>query len=279
MLFVIASLLIYIVYVLDISRKAPLPAKTPQREKLPIKCYGIVEPKGREVFLIAPLPRRIISIEVTEGDTVEKSQPIFILDNEIEKATVEVAKAKVDEANALLAINLEDLPRKVALFEKNVIPSREYQQFIRKVDYEKSAVKRAQLELELAIVNLDRLTVRSPIDGLVYKLDVRLGEMLFPEDSRKIIIGAKTMQIRLFLEAFWRDLIQERDIFVIYDSETGKFLGKGAVQTISLSMGRRDFRTEDAQERFDTKFNEIILSLPDDFHAPLGLSVRCERQY
>ena len=42
-------------------------------------------------------------------------------------------------------------------------------------------------------------------------------------------------------------------------------------------MGRRDFRTEDMQERFDTKFQEFILEFNSSKeNIPIGLSVPAE---
>jgi len=39
-------------------------------------------------------------------------------------------------------------------------------------------------------------------------------------------------------------------------------------------MGRRDFRTEDMQERFDTKFQQFIVAFqPEVLEIPIGLSV------
>ena len=45
-------------------------------------------------------------------------------------------------------------------------------------------------------------------------------------------------------------------------------------------MGRRDFRTEDLQERFDTKFQEVILEVsPESDNLPIGLTVIAELEH
>jgi hypothetical protein len=43
-------------------------------------------------------------------------------------------------------------------------------------------------------------------------------------------------------------------------------------------MGRRDFRTEDLQERFDTKFQEVILEVEPvaGETLPIGITVMAE---
>ncbi len=41
-------------------------------------------------------------------------------------------------------------------------------------------------------------------------------------------------------------------------------------------MGRRNYRTEDLQERFDTKFQDVILELkPEKKDIPIGLVGDC----
>ncbi len=42
-------------------------------------------------------------------------------------------------------------------------------------------------------------------------------------------------------------------------------------------MGRRDFRTEALQERFETKFQEVILEVsPDSETLPIGITIMAE---
>jgi hypothetical protein len=65
--------------------------------------------------------------------------------------------------------------------------------------------------------------------------------------------------------------------YKIYHSETNQYLGSGLVMYRAPYMGRRDFRTEDVQERFDTKFQEAVLAFtPEKDRIPIGLSVVAE---
>ncbi len=65
--------------------------------------------------------------------------------------------------------------------------------------------------------------------------------------------------------------------YTIYDSETNEYLGEGEVLYKAPYVGRRNFRTEDTQERFDTKFQEVVLSLQGTKDTiPIGLSVVAE---
>lgn len=124
---------------------------------------------------------------------------------------------------------------------------------------------------------MDKLTLRSPIDGVVYKCDVRLGEQLTPQDYKRIILGLPDKQVRLFVEAFWLGGVQVGDRFVVRESETLAELGEGEVYELSPYVGERDFRSEDSRERLDTKYLQALLRLKTRKNPPIGLQVLCER--
>ena len=76
------------------------------------------------------------------------------------------------------------------------------------------------------------------------------------------------------MESFWRDRIKLGTDCIIHDTETNERLGTGKVIYKLPYMGRRDFRTEDLQERFDTKFQQVIVAFtPEKKDIPIGLSV------
>jgi hypothetical protein len=132
----------------------------------------------------------------------------------------------------------------------------------------------AEREVQLARAQLDELQLKSPIDGMVYKFDVRLGETLAAGDNTRIILGGKDLWVRLFVESYWLDRVKPGSQYKVYNSETNKLIGAGNVLFALPYVGRRDFRTEDSQERFDTKFQEVVLALEDtQSEAPIGLSV------
>jgi hypothetical protein len=111
----------------------------------------------------------------------------------------------------------------------------------------------------------------------VYKCDVRLGETLSAGDNTRIILGSPDLWVRLFVEAYWKDRVTVGSEFSIYNSETDEQIGVGTVIFKAPYMGRRNFRTEDSQERFDTKFQEVVLELVSSKEdVPIGLSVIAE---
>ena len=135
----------------------------------------------------------------------------------------------------------------------------------------------AASEVEYKRRELDTLVLCSPMDGFLYKFDVRLGEQLNPDDYQRIVLGRREKQIRMYVESFWLDRVCVGDRFRIRDGETLARIGEGRVIDVSQFVGARDFRTEDSLERLDTKYAQAILHLDNRPDVPLGKLVLCER--
>ncbi len=61
--------------------------------------------------------------------------------------------------------------------------------------------------IDVAKAKLEQTVLRSPIEGIVYKLDVHLGETLASNDNDRIILGSDKLWVKLSVESFWRDKI------------------------------------------------------------------------
>lgn len=263
----------YIVRALRESAAPPENAVPPSLSETPARVYGLVEPLGREVFLAAPLPRKITSVLVKEGDRVTEGQVLLILEDDLEKRALEIAQRRVEEALARIALTSDLLKRNQGLFERRAIAEYDYTRVKLQLAYEQKLLETARREVALRQTDLDRLTLKSPVAGVVYKLDVRLGELLTPEDYRRIIIGKQEKQVRLFVEVFWRERYRLGQRVTIKDAETLQEIGVGNVTAILPYIGTRDFRTEEPLERLDTKYNQVIVELPTSREVPIGLQV------
>lgn len=261
------------------SSPKPIVAQPPALNDSPVRVYGVTEPAGREVFVSPTETKEVIQIFVKEGDRVKEGQVLCVLDNEVELAQLQSALARVEAAKDSLAIIRDELTRTKDLYAKNVDSEFKYTQALLKYELETSNLAVAQKEVELDRARLEQLELTSPTNGIVYKFDVRLGETLSSGDNTRIILGSADLWVRLFVEAYWKDTINLGSQFKIYNSETDAYLGLGSVIYKAPYMGRRNFRTEDSQERFDTKFQEVVLLLSSEKDSiPIGLSVVAELQ-
>ena len=273
----VAAGLSFITYAFVKSSPPPQVLEPPVLSESPARVYGTIEPAGREVFVSPPVTKEVISTYVKEGETVSEGQVLCSLDNDIERAQLKLAQARVESAQRALAISQDDMERKKNLFSKNVNSEFGYTQALLKVKLDTSNLEVARKEVELAKTRLDDLDLQSPIDGRVYKFDVRVGETLSAGDNSRITLGADDLWVRLFVESYWMDRVPLGVRYRIYNSETDEYLGEGEVKYKAPYVGRRNFRTEDTQERFDTKFQEVVLLLDQEKETiPIGLSVVAE---
>jgi len=75
-----------------------------------------------------------------------------------------------------------------------------YNQSRLKSELDTNSIAVAEREAELAKAQLEELRLKVPIDGMVYKFDVRLGETLSAGDNTRIILGDNDLWVRLFVE-------------------------------------------------------------------------------
>jgi len=256
------------------SSKPPQVAKPPVLPETPARVYGKIEPDGREVYVSPPMTKRVVAIYVKEGDLVKKGQALCSLESEVETAQVNLTLSKIESARKTLEITQDDFKRKRNLYVQKTDSEFSYTQSRLKSELDANSIAVAEREAQLAKAQLEELQLKAPIDGMVYKFDVRLGETLAAGDNTRIILGAKNLWVRLFVESYWLDRVKPGLQYKVYNSETSKLIGSGKVLFALPYVGRRDFRTEDSQERFDTKFQEVVLALDDkQGESPIGLSV------
>jgi RND family efflux transporter MFP subunit len=264
----------YIYTSLSKSSKPPQAAAQPVLAKVPERVYGIVEPAGREVYVTTSVSRSISRILVKEGDRVKKGQLILTLQNDVELAQLESALAKVDLRRKELENSRYDLEKKKQLFDNQSATEYDFIQLRLKVELNVLNLEAARKDVDLVKAQLAQLQLRSPIDGIVYKMEARLGESLSPGQTPRIVLGSPDPWVRLYVESFWMDRFLPGARCRVVDSETDEVIGTGTVLSKSPALSTRTFRTDDAGERFDAEFQQIVLKLdPKKENIPLGLNV------
>lgn len=267
-------------YIRDSLRQASQPpiAGPPVRlEGAPFRVYGLVEPCQREVFVGPRQAGRVVAIFVKEGEEVVKDQALLRLDDDVERQAWRLAASRLEEAVRRLDLTRDELRRKEALLQRKAIPEFDFSQIKLQAKIAEQQIASARAEVELRRVEMEKLTLRAPMAGRIYKFDVRLGEQLTPQDYRRIILGRVDKQVRLFVETFWFGRIKVGDRFVVKTADKLQDIGLGEVVEIVPYVGERDFRTEDRLERLDTKYLQTILHLKTAQELPLGLQVVADR--
>jgi RND family efflux transporter MFP subunit len=152
----------------------------------------LVEP-WRDVTVSAAIEGVVEEVLVDRGDRVEKNQVVARLESSVEKATVEMAKAryeskgKLRSSEAQLKFADRALQRQLSLEERDVVSQGEMDEVRSVKDIaeaelqlarEETQVARHELERTRAV--LERRTIRSPVEGVVVKRILSSGEYADP---------------------------------------------------------------------------------------------------
>ena len=155
---------------------------------------GFTEP-FRTIEIAAPESGIIDSIDVREGDTVTARQAVSQLDQDVLRATLEIARAAKDArgqqntATAELAIKTKRFKKLSELLLGKHASQEEVDRAESEVEVAQAqmlaaseAVAIKRLEFERIKVQLERRTIRSPIDGVVTQVHKEAGEFVAPND-------------------------------------------------------------------------------------------------
>ena len=155
-----------------------------------VAAVGLVEASTENISVGAPLAGVVTRVFVTAGQTVHAGDPLFELDTrhlradlEVKRQTVVVTRARIGVAEA----HHDDLQRQLE-FAEHVMDRRAISE--EEVTHRRSLVATAEAELaearaqllaaeseaRAAEVELERSTVRSPIDAEVLQVKLRVGE-------------------------------------------------------------------------------------------------------
>ncbi|MCI4411071.1 MAG: biotin/lipoyl-binding protein [Thiotrichales bacterium] len=134
---------------------------------------------------------QIVLLQVKEGDQVKKGQPLLEIDSRAIRAHIAQLKAKLHFAELELKDAKTDFDAEKALFDQTTTAKRRFDAAILVKDRASAKVDVLRNELNEAQSKLDYYVIVSPIDGVVRKLWVALGDTVFHENQKMIELEAK----------------------------------------------------------------------------------------
>jgi multidrug efflux pump subunit AcrA (membrane-fusion protein) len=266
-----------------VSSNQPMPVAQAVAEpsSSPYKDYiagaGLIEAQSQNIAIGTPLPRIVTRVAVKVGDSVKVGTPLFYLDERdtradlaMKQADLAKAVATVNEVKAALtdSASLEDLAESIT--DKRAISKEELLKRHNAVsiaqarlDSAKAAVQQAQASIANINTTLERLVVRSPIEGEVLQVNIRAGEFAQA--------GALTTPLMIV-----GNLEQMHVRVDIDESDAWRFDKKN--KAVAYLRGNRDFKvdlelaylepfvipkrslTGDSTERVDTRVLQALYS-------------------
>jgi HlyD family secretion protein len=144
------------------------------------------------VDISAEVPGRVVQLEVEEGDSVRQGDLLLRLDDTQYKSRVAQAQAAIKSAAASLVLAEarlsqldKDRRRLEALKEKDLASAEavekahtDYDVQHAEVDARREEVSRMKANLEDAEADLRKTVYRSPVDGIVSRLSIEMGEIV-----------------------------------------------------------------------------------------------------
>jgi len=258
-------------------RQATDPPASPPVSEYPdtVAAVGLVEASTENISIGTPLSGVVARVFVSAGQTVRKGDPLFELDLRQLRADLGVKQRALAVAASRVAVaeaRLEDLTRQLAFVEQvkdhRAVSAEEQSR-------RRSAVQTATAELEQARAELaaagsqaraadteiERSTIRAPLDAEVLQVKLRAGEFApaAPTATPLLVLGAvRPLHVRVDVD--------EQEAWRVRDGAraTGRVRGHTQVKTALAFVRFEPFVTPkksltgDSTERVDTRVLQVI---------------------
>jgi RND family efflux transporter MFP subunit len=260
------------------------PPSTPYKET--VSGTGIVEANTRNIEIGSFLSGIVTVMNVREGDAVKKGDVLFTLDDRAAQAALRAAEKEVKSAEARLTVaqsSFADEKDQLARVEKLKVGQSISEDRLQRRRFAakraQAGITQAQAEMESAKamrdeakVNLERLSVRSPIDGRVLKTNVNVGEFVTAGSVSPVLLGAdRPLHLRVSID--------ENDVWRFTgDAPARASLRSNKEISFPLDFVRLEPYVQpkrnlngDMSERVDTRVLEVVYSFdPEDKNVYIG---------
>jgi multidrug resistance efflux pump len=152
-----------------------------------------------EVVDIAPeVAGTVVEIPVHDDEFVHKGDVLFVIDPARFEIAIAQAQAAVDGAKEELQLKLSDARRRQGL--NGVVSTEEQERYRSAASVADAQYATAKAALDLAKLNLARSTLRSPVNGYVTNLRLRVGDYATTGQARVALVDSDSFWINGYFE-------------------------------------------------------------------------------
>lgn len=163
-----------------------------------IETVGIIE--APEVNITSRIAGRIAELNLLEGDTVERGEVVFTIEDIDIRNQLANARGNLMNAEATLHDDELQAARMQTLFDRKVAAEAQRDDAVAKLGESRGAVIAAQGEVQLYADQLADTVVRAPISGVVVSKNLEVGEWVTPGTSVLTVDDLSTIWARIDLE-------------------------------------------------------------------------------
>ena len=184
-------------YIYGIEKKPQPPAFNPASNPYAHGIYaeGIIESyqtTGTNINIYPEVPGTIARILVSEGQVVKDGSPLVLIDDAVQRATVEQQQAQVAFAVASLksAQDQLDKQRRSHELEPRSVSQNDLDNAENVVNVAKANVEVMRKQYELGQTLLSKYTIKSPTDGVILSINVAVGSYISSQGAYGTYTGA-----------------------------------------------------------------------------------------
>lgn len=186
-----------------------------------VEANGQLEvPPQNEASITSVVGANVVSIQVIEGDKVQKGQIVAFLSH---PSIIQMQTDYLNAFNNSIYLN-KDYERQKKLYEAGLGSGMSYQKTEAKYDASKALVK--GMEAQLKLLQLDpagirqgtiyqKVALKSPIEGFVQKVRVKTGQYVAPETELFEIVNTHHVHADL--------MVFEKDVNKVKEGQTVRF--------------------------------------------------------
>lgn len=274
--FILASILISILGK-ESPKLTPIAAPSVNPYIHSIAASGIVEAFDRNIAVAAPISGLVVDVYVLVGDKVSKGDPLFKIDSRDLEAKQKVQSATIEIANAQTRRLQDQLDRFKNIKDKRAVSSEEVKTRENDVLVAQAQVKAAEAELQETHQLIERLTVRSPINGVVLQSNVRAGEYVLANMSPSPFLLGNTTQLQVRVDIDEQNASRfetSAPAFAYPKNNTSLRIPLVFSRVEPYVIPKRSL-TGASDERVDTRVLQVIYTFtqPENFHVWVGQQV------
>jgi RND family efflux transporter MFP subunit len=158
---------------------------------------NVVAPPNEDVRLSALVAGRVTSLNVSEGDRVHAGELLATIDSHTYEEQLRQAQAALLQAEATTENDQQNLKRNQTLYQRGIVAGKDLQDAKTQWSVAQAAQAAAQAAEETASLQIERTRIVSPLNGIVAKRYVSIGEQVDGTGAQPIIEVANISEVEL----------------------------------------------------------------------------------